>query len=396
MLTLFVCTSVLLALRSVEHDSASIGLYLLLGVSTLCRVDAAVFAASLLVTLTLLQPRRWKAHLLGGGCVLVIFLLAQAAFNFDYYGMVLPNTYYLKMTGYPLVERVRRGASVAGTFMFPLIPLIAIVVLSELFIRRCWQDCILLVPLIAQVLYSIWVGGDAWEDWGGANRYDAIVMPLFLILVALGFTYLASLISYWMRVQHSYVKVVEQSALACLVGLGLLLGNQQHLLSRCLLAKPMQTSRPESDECNEDMVRQALLIRSLTDADAHIAVVWAGSIPYFARRFAIDLLGKNDAKIAHEEMRTDSDFARKSGFYPGHLKWDYAYSIGQLKPDLVAQIWGVEPENLPWLSNYVPIAIQGFHWYVRRDSRHLSRELSDLLTETPKRETSLVAGPADR
>jgi hypothetical protein len=27
------------------------------------------------------------------------------------------------------------------------------------------------------------------------------------------------------------------------------------------------------------------------------------------------------------------------GFWPGHLKWDYAYTIGELRPDAVYQQW---------------------------------------------------------
>jgi len=40
---------------------------------------------------------------------------------------------------------------------------------------------ILLILFTTQILYSIYVGGDAWEFFGGANRYVAIAMPLFFI-----------------------------------------------------------------------------------------------------------------------------------------------------------------------------------------------------------------------
>ena len=37
--------------------------------------------------------------------------------------------------------------------------------------------------LAVQVLYSVYVGGDAWEYWGGSNRYICIAMPgLFVLL----------------------------------------------------------------------------------------------------------------------------------------------------------------------------------------------------------------------
>jgi hypothetical protein len=57
----------------------------------------------------------------------------------------------------------------------------------------------------------------------------------------------------------------------------------------------------------------------------------AGQIPYYSNRKTIDLLGLNDPVIAR---------AAPSGpFYPGHDKWNYDYSILQLKPDLIADNW---------------------------------------------------------
>jgi hypothetical protein len=88
---------------------------------------------------------------------------------------------------------------------------------------------------------------------------------------------------------------------------------------------------------DENKVREALWIRAATPADARIAVVWAGTVPYFSHRRAIDLLGKNDPVIAHGRAR--------QLFSPGHDKWDYEYSIGQLQPDLVIELWKDTPHD---------------------------------------------------
>ncbi len=121
------------------------------------------------------------------------------------------------------------------------------------------------------------------------------------------------------------------------------------------------------------MVRQALLLRQLTDEHATIAVVWAGAAPYFSEREAIDLLGKSDFKIAHEQMHFEPTLiARSFGFWPGHLKWDYSYSIGQLQPDVVLQLWAASADSIPDLvRGYVPVNVDGFTWYVRRNSDHV-------------------------
>ncbi|HVA80477.1 MAG TPA: hypothetical protein VNF29_06095, partial [Candidatus Binataceae bacterium] len=130
-----------------------------------------------------------------------------------------------------------------------------------------------------------------------------------------------------------------------------------------------QTSNPHSFDTNEGMVRQALLIDRFTDPGATMAVVWAGSLPYFANRRSIDLLGKTDPKIAMEKTHVGSASAQSKGFWPGHLKWDYDYSIGDLKPDVVVQLWGVAPQSISALKrDYVAVSVEGFHWYLRRGS----------------------------
>ncbi len=387
LLTLFVTGSVWLALDAVGSESPAFLLYLVLGVSTLCRVDMAVFAGIVLLSLSFACPSRWRWHLLVGGLIVGAFLLAQFSFNLAYYGEPLPNTYYLKLTGYPISGRLRSGLKAALILFLPLLPLIAIV-LGTVSVRRMRNEyrLTLVAPLVGQMLYSIWVGGDAWEWWGGANRYISIVMPLFFVLVSSALLNYAGIISRLAGGTGRLRWYAERSALAVFAVAALFLTNVYHLRNNLLLASPLQTAKShEPWNCNEDMVRQALLIRSLTERHARIAVVWAGAIPYFARRSAIDLLGKNDVKIAHEPMHVESKIARDHGFWPGHLKWDYQYSIERLKPDVVLQLWGVGSKDLPFLTaKYVPVSVSGFTWYVRSDSRQLREPLQHALAAESK------------
>lgn len=58
-------------------------------------------------------------------------------------------------------------------------------------------------------------------------------------------------------------------------------------------------------------------------------------------------------------------------FYPGHLKWDYGYSIGGLRPDVVVQLWA-EPESAqPYLVGYQPLSTPIGTIYLRRDSPYI-------------------------
>jgi hypothetical protein len=97
------------------------------------------------------------------------------------------------------------------------------------------------------------------------------------------------------------------------------------------------------------MTKYGLAIRDSTRPSASVAVVWAGALPYFAHRRALDLLGKSDPVIARGAPAT-------SQFHPGHTKWDYGYSIGRLRPDLVAQLYvGATPADREMIEQ------AGFH-----------------------------------
>src|SRR5439155_16950460 len=75
-----------------------------------------------------------------------------------------------------------------------------------------------------------------------------------------------------------------------------------------------------------------LALRQATADDVSIAVSWAGAIPYFSHRTSVDLLGKSDRVVARRARQP------AIGFEPGHDKWDYAYSIDELRPDVVGQL----------------------------------------------------------
>ena len=380
-LALGLTLSTWLALRTIEAKGPALKLYVVLGILTLFRIDMAVAAGTILLVLTAIEPQKWKEHLLIGGTILTCFLLAQFGFNLWYYGQALPNTYYLKMTGYPLIGRIRRGFFVSIVFLLPLIPVL-LASLPNLKRRNMGRGDLLLIAVVgAQLAYSVWVGGDAWEWWGGSNRYVSIAMPLFFIFASPALVRGSLWIS--QRAKPAEARLAEAIALTSIVFIAVLFINMYNVKKILLIEPPPQTSKAQADDTpddsNEDMVRRAVLIDRFTDPDATVAVVWAGSLPYFADRYAIDLLGKNDPKIAFENMHTESAVAKSRGFWPGHLKWDYDYSIGQLKPDVVVEVWALEPQTIPSLQrDYLPARFGGYSWYLRRGSPHIRWSALDL------------------
>jgi len=116
-------------------------------------------------------------------------------------------------------------------------------------------------------------------------------------------------------------------------------------------------------------MRLALDMRRVTRPDARIAVVLAGVVPYFTDRYMIDLLGKMDKKIAREPMHFSPETNIKRIFYPGHLKWDYDYSIDELKPDVVMRPWRMSEAATVerFTPTYLPTKLSGLV-FLRADS----------------------------
>ena len=64
--------------------------------------------------------------------------------------------------------------------------------------------------------------------------------------------------------------------------------------------------------------------------------------------------------------------SRWYGFFPGHMKWDYSYSIGQLKPDIVLHLWNSPADQPDLIRDYKLTRFPGFGFdyyiYVRKET----------------------------
>jgi hypothetical protein len=342
-LTLLISISVFLSLKSLDSRTVPWYLYIPLGISTLVRPDAAVpFLALFIFWVIVDKDNRFK-HVYTGLVTFIFFIGLQTIFRLVYYNDLFPNTYYLKMTGYPVLWRIGRGFLVLKDFLFA--EGLLLFILPFLFFKAARNRSILLliILILTQIAYSIYVGGDFLEADGGANRYIAIIMPLFFVLLAQTLVEIKLL---WNHKPVFWIVVV-----ICFLSLNALKGPEG--LTKLILPHPKFSYKIEHT------IHRAKLLEKLTTKDATIAVLAAGTLPYFLNREAIDMLGKSDRYIArlpsHTAPATASLEARIRNFVPGHTKYDYLYSIGQLKPDVVAQMWRVLPSDAQLLlfSDYI-------------------------------------------
>lgn len=367
---LLLSSALLFSLRALKGKRFSPWPYVFLGLGVLLRMDTAAPAAAFIAVISWFDESRRKEHLIWGIGILAVTLGSLSIFRAIYYGDWLPNTYYLKLGGVSTILRLSIGMRRFWDFVWNsnwalfAIPL----ALPALDKRKA------LFPLYAvflgQAAYSMYVGGDAWEHVGGANRFIAAVMPVFFVLfsLTLGAIYELVIQSGKFKTQLAYGTGTAFLALFAIFSLY----SFNSLLVQDAVSKWTLHEKPVFTESVERYALMGLALREVTTENAAIAVVTAGNIPYFSERTAIDLLGKNDPVVARGPMHTNSSLFEPGNYRPGHNKWNYAYSIGELRPDVVAQIWeNTDEEAAPYLQDYEVYVIDGIPYYFRDDSPNI-------------------------
>jgi hypothetical protein len=367
-----------LAIRGIDTARFDGRLYVLLGIGMLVRPDGAVPLAAFLAFMLIADRRHRRRHLLWGVVALAIAGGVQTLFRLGYYGSVLPNTYYLKMTGVPMWLRMSRGAYVLLQFVWRANPLWFALAFAAAVLGRDRRVRLLLWVFVAQAAYSVYVGGDAWEYWGGSNRYISIAMPAFFIVLSCALHDLTIAFAGTVRASRPRPAAGPDAATAwmftALVAYAVFNMNSISGIgawSEALLIRPPLHSG--NGEENQQDVEEALLLRTATTGDARVAVVRAGTIPYFSDRYSIDLLGKNDPHVARGPAHVRSGLRHVLDFRPGHMKFDFAYSIGVERPDVVVQLRDRVEEALPLLGDYTAVLLNRDCAYVRGGSARVER-----------------------
>ncbi|MFH1721880.1 MAG: hypothetical protein ABH950_04655 [Candidatus Altiarchaeota archaeon] len=300
-------------------------LLLLLGIGSLLRVDFLINFLAVPAFLLIARKRFQAKRIMWVLLFIVIFVGGQTLFRYWNFGEFLPNTYYLKVTGISASDRIMKGLAMANFFIrgISVIPFL-FAILALIIPKKQNEKLLLAYVFIVQLAYSIYVGGDVWSWFGGADRYVSVVMPFFLILLCYGiFKPLET------------IPIEGKRLFAFFVCMNILLSISLNTHNYMNLDYVLLKNPPLHVEMHPGAVIIAKVLREVTFPNATITVWRAGITPYFSNRTFIDLLGKNDAKIARERMQI-KDWRE---FHPGHNKWNYTYSIGEKDPDI---IYGVD------------------------------------------------------
>ena len=389
LLALLITISIWLVFKGFRQGQVSKWIYPLMAIGLFVRMDALVPFTVILLFLIIFDSAHRMTHIKWGLGFIVGALLLQTVLRYAYYGDVLPNTYYLKMTGISLISRITRGGYVFFKFIWNLNWILFLLPFIICLIIRDPRSNLLMLVVAAQMLYSIYIGGDAWEHRGGSNRFIAIVMPLFFILFTYSFERLRqSLMAYSEMTGSKLTRAFSWIAVSSIVLLGVV--NFNSLLDTGSLKYLFLQGVPLFVDGNERNTTIGLYVKAITEEDAKVAVVGAGAIPYYSDRLSIDLLGKNDKLIARGEMKPTGGTSPLD-FRPGHSKWNYEYSIGDQRPDVIVELWaGTTDEAAPYMEDYVVIevgALSHFLYkgrlFLRQGSEHVKWDRADVVPLNP-------------
>jgi hypothetical protein len=324
------------------------------GLAHLTRNESLLFTALAFLFLlpTLKLGSKHVYHFLLAGGLYGLFVVGQLALRHSYYGEWAPNTYTLKLVGMALDERLRNGWGFIQPFLKETGFVIAIAAAGTFFgISR--QKTYLLSFFLVSLLYQVYVGGDAWNYW----RITAPTMPFLFVIFVLAGSEIANRIPVTPGLAGNVLLIV----LSCI---GLYSMNSRFLREFLLLDLPYQNNYARAH------VDVAIAINELTDEGATVGVFWAGTLPYYVDRVAMDFLGKSDKYIASLPPDTSGQSA---GFemdsMPGHNKHDLTYSIQTLLPTYVEEFdYGAEKLS-GWAQDYyVRVKYNDAKLYLLKDS----------------------------
>jgi hypothetical protein len=363
----------------------------------LLRMDLALLVAGVqlwvLAAGGLREPGR-RRHWVQGLALFSATALGYEVFRGLYFHDLLPNTYYLKLTGVPLDVRLLRGLATFGAFALGVWPLLLAVAAGTVLVARRERRLLLPAAFVALYLaYDVWVGGDAWELSEqavavGANRFLAPMMPLVFVLF--GALLNRALAACWAHTPvdsdpwPARLATVGLTAIAFAVANGLVLSPDalEHRQQLTLAAPPPNVDR------QQEVVRSLLRFESLVAPGAVVATAWAGIPAFFSDYRMIDILGYNDRQVARLPSTVPLDRSHWRRYVPGHVKWDQRRLLEEQRPDAFFQTWGVQ--QIGRAHHVMPA--QGYrflrHFWVRADSPFVHPPVPDVARLAPSRRSA--------
>ncbi len=261
---------------------------------------------------------------------------AHLLWRWTYYGALLPNTFYAKVSGIWLEQGVGYlGLFVGDHFLFPLIATLPWL----LWVRRDFTTGLFTVVLAAQAGYVAVIGGDRFEF-----RFLAPFLPYLFWLLQEAVREFAA------RIHSRFGR--RPASLAATAGVALVLlsalrptwldypafeREARHRIARLEGVALYAERRSAEGRFLRRLVEQGQLGENVT-----LAVGGAGALPYYAGLPTIDFRGLNDAHIARQPVRQRGRVAHEKA-----ASVEYLTERGVVIYDVLNRIVQEEPRCPP-------------------------------------------------
>ncbi|MCS6840891.1 MAG: hypothetical protein RMJ54_16985 [Roseiflexaceae bacterium] len=248
------------------------------------------------------------------------------AWRWQYYGDLLPNTFYAK-TGGGVQQWLRGldyGADFALVFGGPLLLLAAaapLAALADRSSRSAWRAALttpagyLWLLCAAYTAYVIYVGGDHFPG----ERFFAPIIPWLSLLIVTGLSAMTLSAAARRTPRLAYATATIAVAVAAWFGL-----NRGEALERRVVG---------NDESVWMWADLGTWLNRNTPPDASVAAAGIGAIAYYSQRETIDLHGLTDRHIARVTVENMGSGAA------GHEKRDPEYVLNVRKPTYIPRFW---------------------------------------------------------
>ena len=255
------------------------------------RLDGLIFAGVtflFLCYLTFVGKRIDPRSLLVWSLTFCLLFLAYFVWRWYYYGMLLPNTFYVKLGGgnflgqgfFYLFDFVRRF-----WIWLAVIPLSFLIWAARLPARTKVVASYFTSLTLAFSCYVVCVGGDFMDMF----RFLVPILPFLFFLIQEGFR---GIYGHFQSVSLPGTRrVFVTSSLALLAGLMVFSLARPSMESNKLWSRSGIDSIGMLRETAREWSMVGMMFKAMADSDESLATTAAGAIPYYSELYAFDQLG---------------------------------------------------------------------------------------------------------
>ncbi len=248
-----------------------------------------------LVTRPRLSPNQW---LIGGLIAGATGVSTHLIWRLWYYGDLLPNTFYAKVSGSDWAAGGAFFRDFAASFpvlAWAAVPALLFHLFSAVVLRKPTLESALSIVVVAYVTYLAAIGGGFMEF----RLLDPVLAPAAVLAVTAGRTTLR-----WAVPRHAGRVGAALILTAAAVGL-----NESVTFEDA--PHTVMTRRQMWEETTRIWIDIGKFLGEIALPGESLATTAAGAIPFFSRMPAVDMLGLNDALIARLPVNSSNSVGHR-------------------------------------------------------------------------------------